>query len=105
MSTQIEALDLGSAFKAAGLNKRKETTNKDLVYTEEMLKNIFEGKTTPLLVEMEEADPLKNEDYECYYRIKDMTDNGRFPREELLSFYTDYKGMELLERVALMNRW
>ena len=97
-----ETLNLGTALNLEiNPRKRKEAVNKELICTEEMLLNIFEGASNQLVVDIDETDPLRTEDYEGYFRIKDMVDSGNFPKEELVAFYNEYKNRE----IALMGKW
>ena len=71
-----------------------------------MLRNIFQGETNELFVENEETeDPLTNEDYLGYYRIKDGVDNGQFPNDEFQSFWHKYTDTPSHDGTALMEKW
>ena len=86
--------------------KRKEfSTNRGLRWSVPMLKNIFEGAELKLFEGNPQDDPLNNEDYVGYFRIKDNIEGCLFPIEELNLFKSEYMDTPENEKNNLLQKW
>ena len=90
------------SVKENTVRKRKEvSTNRGSRWSVPMLKNIFEGAELKLF----EGNPLNNEDYVGYFRIKDNIEGGLFPIEELNLFKSEYMDTPENEKNNLLQKW
>ena len=85
--------------------KRRESSVRELVYNERMLRNIFEEEDNEIDYDNDIMTRLEEADVEGYYRIHDKVKNGTFNMEELLTFWNHSKEVDLHERTSMVDRF